>query len=169
MTMAIRLRVPAIATGAKSIDLIRTPPRDQRIAAASRSRTCLFNGRAGVCKVQAGVQELQEVRSCRIEKAASGLLLVPCPRNSRLSQRISYRLAVDSTSAFVIAAAILPSEVLNPRLLAFRSSSSPALGRPALHCDHRNRTSCLMQAGPSFLALRLERSRGHSLDQDCPG
>ena len=59
------------------------------------------------------------VRSCRIEKAASGVLLAPCPRNSRLSQRNSYRLAVDSTSAFVVAAAILPSEVLNSRLLAF--------------------------------------------------
>ena len=43
ITIAIRLRAPAIATGVKSIDLIRTPPRDHRIAAASRSRTCLFN------------------------------------------------------------------------------------------------------------------------------
>ena len=42
-TVAIRLRAPAIAAGGKSMDLIRTPPRDQRIAAASRSRTCLFN------------------------------------------------------------------------------------------------------------------------------
>jgi hypothetical protein len=41
--VSIRLRVPAIAIGLKSIDLIRTPPSDQRMAAASRSRTYLFN------------------------------------------------------------------------------------------------------------------------------
>ena len=55
-TAAITLRPPAIATGFKSIDLMRTPPSDQRMAAASRSRTCLFNEKSRSFRV-AGVQE----------------------------------------------------------------------------------------------------------------
>src|SRR5215475_13380643 len=39
---AIRLREPAIASGVQSIDLIRMPPSDHKIAAARRSRTFLF-------------------------------------------------------------------------------------------------------------------------------
>jgi|ERR1700751_2826226 hypothetical protein len=43
ITAAIKLREPAIATGASSIDLIRTPPSDHRTAVARRSRTYRFN------------------------------------------------------------------------------------------------------------------------------
>ena len=39
---AIRLREPAIASGVQSIDLIRIPPSDHKIAEARRSKTCLF-------------------------------------------------------------------------------------------------------------------------------
>ena len=45
MTVAMRLRAPAIAAGVKSMDFISTPPRDQRIAVASKSRTCLFKAK----------------------------------------------------------------------------------------------------------------------------
>src|SRR6476660_6498660 len=62
ISIATRLRAPAIATGDQSMDLIRTPPRDQRVAAGSKSKTFLFNGeRAGIPEVQ----ELQEFRRQR--------------------------------------------------------------------------------------------------------
>jgi hypothetical protein len=60
ITAAITLRAPAIATGFKSIDLMSTPPSDQRMAAASRSRTCLVNEKSRS-------QKLQECRSSGVE------------------------------------------------------------------------------------------------------
>jgi hypothetical protein len=59
-TKAIRLRLPAIAAGFRSMDLIRTPPRDQSTAAARRSNTCLFNRSSGVQEFRSsGVQEFR--------------------------------------------------------------------------------------------------------------
>jgi len=39
---AIKLRDPAMATGFQSMDLMRTPPKDQNNAARSRKTTFLF-------------------------------------------------------------------------------------------------------------------------------
>src|SRR5215468_8715248 len=70
--MAIRLLEPAIASGVQSIDLIRTPPSDQRIAAARRNKTCLFKR----CPNRENHRALQlaEGKSCVVTAKSEGII-----------------------------------------------------------------------------------------------
>jgi hypothetical protein len=53
---AIKLLEPAIATGFQSIDLMRTPPNDQKNAVSSRRKTFLFKAVKEFWTCPAGVR-----------------------------------------------------------------------------------------------------------------
>ena len=65
----MRLRAPAIATGVQSMDLMRTPPSDQRNALASNSKTCLFKAK-NQSTMKSGVAGVQDANTYDRDNAA---------------------------------------------------------------------------------------------------
>src|SRR5260370_33275819 len=89
ISIAIRLRAPAIATGVQSMDLMRTPPRDQRNAVASNSTTCLFKAEIGIRLLELGASStrgtptLHYVHRTRTNYSAPGEDLFPAAHSER--------------------------------------------------------------------------------------
>jgi hypothetical protein len=160
ISIAIRLRPPAIASGVQSMDLIRTPPSDQRNAVASNSTTCLFKAefeKSGVAGV-AGVQEANTYDGNKY-----------CRRIEFQASRILHCLEADESSPQTGKTRRPLQQLLNScssRLFQLRASLTR--GTPTLHYVHQTRMNYSAPGEHLFPAPHSERNLDHNPDPGCP-